>query len=452
MQNYYQILNLQPEATTQEIAATIDQQYHQVRRLVNHHDHNVVNQANQALAILEEARTVLLDPTRRTAYDQSMFGSAGSVGGLADPTSPAPESGTSFGLGSLPVAAAAPPKSSAAPVPPPAVPAAAAPRLPVTWECSRCHSQSPVGSQFCKRCGETIGLVCPDCTRISEVSSVYCSNCGVKLDMAIRRKQINDQLSRSQISLANQQSANPKQDDKIKELRALTARSFGWLVLCILAAMYYLMMISGSIPPLEIIAGLWVGSLVLNWIIAAVCRAPAAALSSSGWANFFLLGVMGLEKYLEMAYIDYDTRIVFFGTVLFIMFLIALAAPRNFRSIATALKEHGSRLGILSTLSHLVSFILVAQPLTAAAAVAYYYLGLNPLGMDPGEALQFTLALAVFGYIACAVLVIIAGLSSMRATGKINHQVRVALDEQRKSIENLQGQIDVLNRELTMLH
>lgn len=51
--NYYEILNLQPTASSADIQTAFENQYNQWRRLVTHHDPKVVNQANQALQALE---------------------------------------------------------------------------------------------------------------------------------------------------------------------------------------------------------------------------------------------------------------------------------------------------------------------------------------------------------------------------------------------------------------
>ena len=85
MPNYYEILNLQPAASMQDVQVAIDTKYNQYRRLVTHHDPTVVNQANMALQSLEKIRETLLSPDRKAVYDEALGLSGPVIGGLGDP-------------------------------------------------------------------------------------------------------------------------------------------------------------------------------------------------------------------------------------------------------------------------------------------------------------------------------------------------------------------------------
>ena len=84
MSNYYEILGIVKESSLAEIETAIDRQYNQWRQLVSHHDPKVVNEANQALQILEEIRSTLLEKDNRKKYDKTLASSE-KIGGLGDP-------------------------------------------------------------------------------------------------------------------------------------------------------------------------------------------------------------------------------------------------------------------------------------------------------------------------------------------------------------------------------
>ena len=72
MPNYYEIIKVQPTAPTAEIVNACEAQYNQWRRLVTHHDQDVVNQANQALQTIEQIRLTLTDTEKRGVYDAAV--------------------------------------------------------------------------------------------------------------------------------------------------------------------------------------------------------------------------------------------------------------------------------------------------------------------------------------------------------------------------------------------
>jgi hypothetical protein len=210
MANYYEILKIQPSASAAEITAAIDAQYNQWRRLVTHHDPNIVNQANQALGHIERIRATLTDPEKRSIYDTAIGVANQQIGGLADPEAllNAPGvTGVSPNLGM----AKAPPSSPAPGAP--AAPAAGA-RLDA-WECSKCKAQNPIGTRFCKKCGAQIGIDCPNCKNLAEAAAKHCSNCGVDLQKALQKKKA-DEEERARLAVLQQAEEQKRQQEAVR--------------------------------------------------------------------------------------------------------------------------------------------------------------------------------------------------------------------------------------------
>lgn len=168
MSSYYEMLKISPAATTQEIQVAIDEKYDQCRRLVTHHDPNVVNQANVALQSLEKIREILLSPDRKAVYDEALGISGNTVAGLMDPQmiSANPPMGTPMMVGG----------------PAPRTLPAHMPTSASTdgWHCNKCNSISQIGSLFCKACGNEIGQVCPKCGTSFEKTAQFCPSCGIR--------------------------------------------------------------------------------------------------------------------------------------------------------------------------------------------------------------------------------------------------------------------------------
>jgi YD repeat-containing protein len=172
MSNYYEILNVPTTASTAEIQTAYEQQYNQWRRLVTHHDPNVVNQANQALQALETIRTTLTDATKRAGYDAGI--GLGSVSGLADPEAilkmspPRPATSPS-------------PKTSSAPVP----------GSQGLWTCPKCTTDNPEHTQYCLKCGTQLVRECPKCRSVASlVSTGFCGECGTNYDSFTKRAEL----------------------------------------------------------------------------------------------------------------------------------------------------------------------------------------------------------------------------------------------------------------------
>jgi len=166
MSNYYETLKISQSATSVEIQTAYETAYNYWRNLVNHHDPQMVQKANQTLMAIEQIRTTLSDPVKRANYDASL--SIGSIGGLADATA-------------QPVATPmiTPPTARSS-----AIPASMAQSNIAhsdSWSCAKCYSVNAVGTRFCKKCGNQLGKDCPKCNTLLEASAQFCSVCGVSI-------------------------------------------------------------------------------------------------------------------------------------------------------------------------------------------------------------------------------------------------------------------------------
>ena len=72
--NYYQSIGIEPHTSHDEIAMAIRATRKRYRQLVGSPDQRVRLDAEQQLLDLSEAEDILLDPVRRKAYDQELFG------------------------------------------------------------------------------------------------------------------------------------------------------------------------------------------------------------------------------------------------------------------------------------------------------------------------------------------------------------------------------------------
>jgi hypothetical protein len=178
MPTFYEQLNLQSSVTPTEIEVAIEEQYNQWRRLITHHDPNIVNQANQSLQTLESIRTILLDPDKRMAYDAGI-GVSGPIGGLADP---AALLRTSMPF-TPPTTATSQPRVT---VPNSGTLAAEA------WVCPKCQTINPLKTKFCAQCGQQLGRDCPSCGKLTKASAPFCSECGVNFEAFFQQKKVED--------------------------------------------------------------------------------------------------------------------------------------------------------------------------------------------------------------------------------------------------------------------
>ena len=191
MPNYYEMLQVTPTSTTAEIETAYETQYNQWRRLVTHHDPNVVNQANQALQTLETIHATLTDPAKRAGYDAGL-GLGGATGGLADP------SAMLQALQRSPT-----PPAPMTPAPPTTAQATAAPATTVgLWLCGKCGTDNPAQTKFCFKCGNQLVRQCPECHKeTSLIATGMCGECGYSYEAATHRMQTRTELATLQTSI-----------------------------------------------------------------------------------------------------------------------------------------------------------------------------------------------------------------------------------------------------------
>jgi hypothetical protein len=58
------------------------------------------------------------------------------------------------------------------------------------WSCPKCASANPVGTKFCKKCGNQLGRNCPQCSTLLESTAQFCSECGVNIREYEQQKEI----------------------------------------------------------------------------------------------------------------------------------------------------------------------------------------------------------------------------------------------------------------------
>jgi RNA polymerase subunit RPABC4/transcription elongation factor Spt4 len=106
------------------------------------------------------------------------------------------------------------PARPVAPPPPPRPPVASQTAPPVApaarldaWQCPKCHSASPVGTRYCRHCGDEIGRDCPKCGKLIEKSIRFCPECGVEVKTYIEEKQrLAEEYARRQQEEARRQA------------------------------------------------------------------------------------------------------------------------------------------------------------------------------------------------------------------------------------------------------
>ena len=162
MRDYYEAIGVASTASTTEIEAVCDEKYNKWRRLVTHHDPNIVEKATRSLRVLEQIRTALTDPGKRAAYDVSI-GIGGVVGGLSDPGALPHPGGMGVPTHTLPR---------------PVTPVPFSGSQVDAWICNKCQAVNATGSVFCKSCGNQIGQKCPNCDTIFESTAGFCPSCG----------------------------------------------------------------------------------------------------------------------------------------------------------------------------------------------------------------------------------------------------------------------------------
>lgn len=179
MANYYELLKVQPTASSSEIEFAIETRYNQLRRLVTHHDPNVVSQATQTIRLLEQIRGTLCNEAKRANYDEAI-GLRGAMAGLTDPEAV---------LRNFPAPAVMTPPSRLNSAQ--AVATTTATTKPDLWDCPKCHTTNPPMSEHCFKCGTQLLRVCPECNgKTSLITTNVCGKCGLDYDLASQRKDL----------------------------------------------------------------------------------------------------------------------------------------------------------------------------------------------------------------------------------------------------------------------
>lgn len=323
MSNYYEILNVPHTASHSEIEQALDAQYNNIRRLITHHDPNVVNQANSGLQMLEKIRSTLMDDGRRSAYDVAI---SGNVGGLADPSS------ASF---SQPLQVGYPPTATFSQTPPRHLPLTQA-SAQRAWVCPKCASANTVNSQFCKKCGESIADPCPACNSLVEKGAQFCTNCGVNILNARRKMELENDLRGCQSALDLAAKNLPIVDSNLPELRQVNILCGTWAIAAGIAGIIYL--------------------------TASPTRFPGFNLTG------LLLALVGQPDYLSYAQND----IMLVGAVLFLMIVVSVSLALI--SKVSPLKGFGAAVAVFlfMTLPATVqsSLIMAMAPEADATAIA----------------------------------------------------------------------------------
>lgn len=425
MPTYYEVLQLVPTASSAEIEAACDAQYHHWRRLVTHHDPSVVNQANQTLQLLETIRTTLTHPERRMAYDARLQAGRGVVGGLGDP------------------AAVARPGVMVPPPPPPA-PVAVTPPPPAlervdAWLCPKCQTANAPGNAYCKQCGHTIGIHCPKCSIIIEASAAFCSHCGVNVANAARQKELEAALTTQQQALVAVERPIPDRAEEIKTLRRAAISAGAWLI-WVIAGLFWLYSshLPVAHPSLSMVLGVQVVALV-GLVIVQRAFSFSAFLAGLLFVGDFLLG--GNVIYHRPVYAFYAVDPI--GAVVLSVYVLALL------NIGARLRKYqrGARLLVWGALlARMVSAVLFLNEMEFFAVLSI----VQPVLGDGVAVLQST-ELPLFLDSMQMIVLCILTLRAWWLALHFAHEVAAARLAQRQQVEQLQSEIWQITSELQSL-
>ena len=225
--NLYQLIGVTETASVQEIENAAVNKYNEARNLINHYDQNIANNANQTLHLVENARTILLNPQKKAEYDQSL-GISASIGGLADPAqylgkfSPVGAQPVSLGMGKSQTVQTLQPGQTQNDTMEQLVALNA-------WVCDKCKTPNQKGTKFCKKCGNAVGINCPNCGKLIEASAERCTECGVSLKQVIKQMEAEGQANAAQIE------ENMRMQPFLIEMQkqsntAMSMSSFWWII------------------------------------------------------------------------------------------------------------------------------------------------------------------------------------------------------------------------------
>lgn len=216
MATYYEMLELAPSASHNEIDEACERLYLRWKGLVTHHDPATATQANQAIQQIETIRTTLTNPSNRAIYDQALNG--GVTGGLVDLTAV----GTPIGGGQL--VTPPPPRPAVITETPPA-----AAHQPGMWACPKdgCGADNPPQTKFCFKCGTQLVRQCPNCDKMALlVATQRCGECGFSLEAATERRDL-----RGKALELNQEIERLKRAKNALILQKSNSKGWIWLII-----------------------------------------------------------------------------------------------------------------------------------------------------------------------------------------------------------------------------
>lgn len=373
------------------------------------------------------------------------------VGGLADPGATSEERAPSAFPPAVPTP---PPRATQPPSPTPVVigPPALTPEERVdAWICPRCKMANPLESIFCKGCGQTIGINCPNCQRLIEAIARFCPHCGTNVPLGMRRNELNAALANNQSELNAVQAVNPYygRTQRISSLRAATVTAGAWMGVAIIGVIASL---ASWDKPLAVPADLslfsphlvfWIVFLIYIFALMIFRRRFSFSALVAGVAAFGLLMVQDLVAEAVGPEI-YAVRTLFIASAYTLVSLIC----------ALALIGLGTR---LSQLGCGVSFLVFLGLLASVATFAPQIESLTPVFLQYSDyaelAVYFdrTRIIGTGGYAFVTGCFGLCGLLAWRKTMHIEHELAVAVDDQREHIITLQREINKLSSELVAL-
>lgn len=152
------------------------------------------DKARKNLRLIEEAKTTLLDATKRTAHDSAL------ASGLYDESA---QSNPSF-LTGMPVMTPPPHQQKTL---------KESPTLKNAWECPNCNSVSSIGTMYCSSCGNQIGKLCSNCQQKQHINSEFCTGCGINFEEY--------EFEMTQKDIANMEQERVYREEFFRELRSI---------------------------------------------------------------------------------------------------------------------------------------------------------------------------------------------------------------------------------------
>lgn len=216
MPTYYEMLQLPPSASSNEIDEACERIYLTYKSLVTHHDPATAAQASQAIQQVEDIRTTLTDPSKRSIYDKAI-GVGGVTGGLLDLTA----------IGNPGITPVMTPPRPVTPVMP--VAAIGTAQQPGLWVCPKkgCGADNPAHTKYCLKCGAQLVQDCPNCGKTASlIATQRCGECGFSYEAATQRQN----LRKREGGLGAEIEQLKRNKNAIILQKENAKKGFGWLV------------------------------------------------------------------------------------------------------------------------------------------------------------------------------------------------------------------------------